>query len=125
MAFFNEVDRPPTKGTNTMRSTAVYRALGASAAGTCLLAGLYASPASAAEPPPAACVGTSFSALASGAVDIPVQPNGSEVDSVGELMVFVAQVGGPLSTQPGAGDTLANLRAGLIPDFGVPNTCND
>ena len=39
-------------------------------------------------------------------------------------MVFVARVGGPLSTQPGAGDAFANLRAGLIPDAGVPNTCN-
>ena len=108
-----------------MRSTSLYRALGASGAATCMLAGLYASPASAAEPPAAACVGQSFSPLASQAVDIPVQPNGSEPDSLGELMVFIARVGGPLSTQPGAGDALGVLRAGVIPDAGVPNTCND
>ena len=85
---------------------------------------LLASPSGAAEPPPAACVGKSISALASQAVDIPVQPNGSEPASFGELMVFIARVGGPLSTQPGAGDALFHLRAGNIPDAGVPNTCN-
>jgi len=80
-----------------------------------MLAGLYASPASATEPSPAACVGQSFSALAS-QVEPPL---------FGQTMVFIARVGGPLSTRPGAGDALANLRAGLIPDAGVTNTCND
>jgi hypothetical protein len=101
-----------------------YRAVPASTA-ICMLASLYASPASADEAPPSACVGESLSALASEAVDIPVQPDGSEPSNVGELMVFVAQVGGPLSTQSGAGDALANLRGGVIPDAGIPNTCND
>jgi hypothetical protein len=108
-----------------MRSSSVYRALAASGAATCMLAALYTSPASAAEPPVAACVGQSLSALASQAVDLPVQPDGSEPSTLGELLVFVAKVGGPLSTQPGAGDALGNLQAGLIPDTGVPNTCND
>jgi hypothetical protein len=124
MALHNEVEGPQERN-DQMRSTSLYRALGASGAATCMLAGLYASPASAAEPPAAACVGQSFSPLASQAVDIPVQPNGSEPDSLGELMVFIARVGGPLSTQPGAGDALGFLRAGVIPDAGVPNTCND
>ena len=101
-----------------MRATTVYRALAASAA-SAMLAGLYTAPASADEPPPAACVGEALSALASQAVDIPVQPDGSEPSTLGELMVFVATVGGPLSTQPGAGDALGNLQAGLIPDAGI------
>jgi hypothetical protein len=107
-----------------MRATTVHRVLAASAA-TCMLSVLCTPHASADEPPPAACVGESFSALASQAVDIPTQPNGSEPSNFGDLMVFVAQVGGPLSTQPGVGDALAHLRAGRIPDSGIPNTCND
>ena len=79
-----------------------------------MLTGFSALPASAAEPPDDACVGTSLSTLA-----------GFGGRAFGEGIVFFARVGGPLSTQPGFGDGIANFRAGLIPDEVAPNTCND
>ena len=97
-----------------MRARTIYRALAASAA-TCMLIGLYASAASAAEPAQQGCLGETFSGYAS-SVEPPL---------FGQTVVSAARVGGPLSTQPGFGDTVQILQAGDFPEAALPNTCND
>lgn len=65
----------------------------------------------AAEPANQACLGESFSALTG--------------PGFGQAIVFFAQGGGPVDTQPGLGDGIQRLQAGLVPDQVVPNTCNN
>ena len=98
-----------------MRSSTIYRALGAGAAATCMLAGLSVSPASAAEPAQQGCLGETFSGYAS-SQDPPL---------FGQAVVQAARVGGGPDVGPGIGDTMQNLLAGTFPDQVVPNTCND
>jgi hypothetical protein len=83
----------------------------AATAGVALVSGLFALPAAAAEPANQACVGKSLSALAG--------------PGFGQGIVFFAQVGGPVNTQPGLGDGMQLLLAGVVPDQVVPNTCNN
>jgi len=97
-----------------MRAITVYRALAAGAA-TCMLAGLYASPASAAEPAQQGCFGETTS------TNTRVLPP----SVFGHLVANSARFGGPLSTQPGIGDAVQVVQAGDAPDAVVPNTCND
>ena len=66
----------------------------------------------AAEPANQACLGTSFSALATG------QAPGV----FGARVVGFAQDPG---SRPGLGDGIQVLQAGVVPDGAVPNTCND
>jgi hypothetical protein len=93
-----------------MRSSTSCKILAAVAA-TAVSFGLLTSSSAASEPEPPSCLGQSFSAIAS-------------TDAFSEGIVFFAQVGGPLNTQPGLGDGIQNIQAGLIPDSIVPNTCN-
>ena len=79
----------------------------AATAGAVIASSLFALPAAAAEPANQACVGESFSALAG--------------PGFGQGVVSFAQQPGP----PGLGDGIQALQAGLVPDFVVPNTCND
>lgn len=83
----------------------------AATAGVAIVSGLFALPANAAEPEKQACVGESLSALAG--------------PGFGDAIVFFAQVGGPVNTQPGLGDGIQLLQAGAVPDQVVPNTCNN
>jgi hypothetical protein len=75
--------------------------------------GLMAPGASAGEPVVQACHGESISALAS------TQP-APGVFGAGVVGFAQAPDG-----QPGLGDGIAALHAGLVPDEVVPNSCND
>ena len=97
-----------------MRATTVYRALAVGAA-TCTFAGFYASPASAAEPAQQGCFGETYSTITQ-----LLPPS-----VFGELVANSARFGGPLSTQPGVGDSVQVVQAGDAPDTVVPNTCNN
>ena len=79
----------------------------AATAGVAIASSLFALPAAAAEPANQACIGESFSALAG--------------PGFGEGVVSFAQQPG----KPGLGDGIQALQAGLVPDFVVPNTCNN
>lgn len=83
----------------------------AATAGIAIVSGLFALPTDAAAPANQACVGQSLSALAG--------------PGFGQAIVFFAQVGGPVNTQPGLGDGIQLLQAGAVPDQVVPNTCNN
>lgn len=83
----------------------------ATTAAVTIVSGLFALPAHAAEPANQACLGESFSALTG--------------PGFGQAIVFFAQGGGPVDTQPGLGDGIQRLQAGLVPDQVVPNTCNN
>jgi hypothetical protein len=104
----------PDERNDEMRATTIYRALAASAA-TCMFAGLYASAASAAEPAQQGCVGETYSTVTQ-----LLPPS-----VFGQLVATSARFGGPLSTQPGVGDSVQIVQAGDAPDTVVPNTCND
>jgi hypothetical protein len=73
--------------------------------------GLTTGVAGAAEPADQACVGESLSALAEGSQG-----------AFGAGIVGFAQ---EPESQPGIGDGIQVLQAGLVPDDAVPNTCND
>ena len=79
----------------------------AATAGAAIASSLFALPAAAAEPANQACIGESFSALAG--------------PGFGQGVVEFAQQPG----KPGLGDGIQALQAGVVPDFVVPNTCND
>ena len=76
---------------------------------TLALLGASASGVNAAEPATRACVGKSFSALATDH----------------ELGVNTAAFAQDPESRPGLGDGIQVVQAGLVPDFVVPNTCND
>ena len=82
----------------------------AAAAATAASFGFLTDPSAASQPEPASCLGESFSAFAG--------------PGFGQGVVFFAQVGGPLNTQPGLGDAIQNIHAGVVPDSVFPNTCN-
>ena len=85
------------------------------AGATVMSVGLLGGTAGAAEPAQQACIGQTWSGMATG----------SPTGFVGDAMIFIAQVGGPFNTQPGAGDAMQRFQAGIIPDDLLPNTCND
>jgi hypothetical protein len=95
-----------------MRATTIYRALAAGAA-TCMFAGLYASPASAAEPVQQGCVGETIS----------VATQFLPPSVFGQLVANSARFD-PINTQPGIGDTVHILQAGETAGL-VFTTCND
>ena len=76
------------------------------------LVGGSASGAQAAEPANRACIGTSFSGLATG----------QDPGVFGAKAVEFAQDPG---SRPGLGDGIQLVQAGIVPDGVVPNTCND
>ena len=85
----------------------------AATAGVAIVSGLFALPAHAAEPANQACLGASLSTLAT---QSPV-PGG-----FGHGVVEFAQAP---DGQPGLGNGIQALQAGLVPDHVVPNTCNN
>ena len=98
-----------------MLRTSFARGLAATA-GLALLSGVFAYPASGAEPAKQACVGETVSGLA---VIL-----GSDF---GQIVARNAQGidSSPFDTKPGLGDGIQRLQAGVLPDDFVPNTCND
>jgi hypothetical protein len=67
----------------------------------------------AAEPVSQACLGESFSSLASSG------------PGFGQGVKFFVNNPGPFNTHPGIGEGIEAIQAGLVPDFAVLNTCND
>ncbi len=81
---------------------------------------VIAPPAWAAKPRNHACVGEFMSG----------QATTTQPPAQGQNMSNLARFGGPLpsSLGPGAGDSIQNLQAGLVPDTaqgGINNPCND
>jgi hypothetical protein len=82
----------------------------------CALTGV-ATEASASEPVVQACVGTSLSGAAETLRDLGAPPG-----SLGDIVSGFAQ---QPDGNPGLGDGIQQLQAGLTPDSVAVNTCND
>jgi hypothetical protein len=80
------------------------------------LVGAWVGVAGASEPNNQACVGETLSVLAAN------QPEEFDPGSFGNVITIFAQAP---DGQPGLGDGIQTLEAGLVPDAIAPNTCND
>ena len=94
-----------------MKRSAILLAIAA-----CALLGVGVTAAGASEPVVHACVGTTFSEGAQGAL---VGPPGT----FGQLVSGLARA--PGTEHPGGGDGIQQLQAGLVPDTVAINACNN